>query len=329
MSGTVTVEELINGPIKRITFTWTSNASGQASGPTLNSYDGTVTAVALVPGTTTTQPDNNYDVTLTDSVGTDLLNNYGQNNSNSADHNLTQLQIGDLPAFTAGLLTLNVTGAGDANSGTVIVYIFGTTNSYCTLSQFKTRLDSEGLSANIPDDAVMEAMIEQASRVMDLLAGHVFYAYLDTKYFDMPEGRELKLNADLISATTVTNGDSSVISASDFIYINRNYKPYYAIRLKKGSGLYWTFDSDSNTEQVISIYGYWGYVDRTASDPESMKIIKATENICLAIVMNEYKKRYGANATGTATITAAGVVITPDDIPALQRKALVSLTVKD
>ena len=40
------------------------------------------------------------------------------------------------------------------------------------------------------------------------------------------------------------------------------------------------------------------------------------KSACRAIVQNEYKRRFGNDTSGSATITGAGVVITPDSIPA-------------
>jgi hypothetical protein len=37
---------------------------------------------------------------------------------------------------------------------------------------------------------------------------------------------------------------------------------------------------------------------------------------CLEIVKSAYSRRFGTNTTGTATITGAGVVITPEEVPA-------------
>lgn len=39
------------------------------------------------------------------------------------------------------------------------------------------------------------------------------------------------------------------------------------------------------------------------------------KSACRSIARSEYKRRFGENTTGTATITGAGVVITPDSIP--------------
>ncbi len=322
----VTIEELISGPIKRITFTWTSETDGTGATTTLNSYAGTVTAAMFTPGSGADQPTDLYDVTLKTAGNVDVLNGNGANLSNAADVNLTAAQIAALSSFTSSLLTLAISNSGSANTGVITVYIYGTTNEYCTLNQVKNRLNQESVSTSTIDDSVITDMIEQASRIMDTLCGgRWFYKYSATRYYDLPEDRQLDLGEELISVTTLTNGDATVITTSDYILIDRNNPPYYAIRLKETSSVVWQLDSSGNSEQVITLAGYWGYVDRTATDPKSMAVIKATEDICIAIVMNAYKKRYGENATGTATITAAGVVITPDDVPALERRALAGL----
>jgi hypothetical protein len=64
---------------------------------------------------------------------------------------------------------------------------------------------------------------------------------------------------------------------------------------------------------VVYVAGSWGYVDRSATDPESAAVITNSKSAVLALALALYKKRYGAGADGAATITGAGVVITPRD----------------
>jgi len=43
---------------------------------------------------------------------------------------------------------------------------------------------------------------------------------------------------------------------------------------------------------------------------------RPVKTACRSIVMNEYKRRFGENTSASATVTGAGVVLTPDSIPA-------------
>lgn len=170
-------------------------------------------------------------------------------------------------------------------------------------------------------------MITDMSRDIDLLCGgRTFYSRTETQYFNKPctGDRQLDMIDDLLAVTTLTNGNGDVIAAADYLLMDKGKPPYYAIRLTQSTQVYWQGDDDGNTEQIITIAGTWGYVNRSDTDARSARVIRATHDLVIAMVMNEYHKRYGDSPGGVATVTDAGVVITPDDIPALKRKVLQS-----
>jgi hypothetical protein len=76
---------------------------------------------------------------------------------------------------------------------------------------------------------------------------------------------------------------------------------------------------DSTTYTTLTIARGENGSTAAAHDDSSTVYIWQThppaKTACRAIVQNEYKKRHGANTEGAATITGAGVVITPDSIP--------------
>ncbi len=183
------------------------------------------------------------------------------------------------------------------------------TNGYATLAQAK---DHKRISStDATDDGVIEGMVEDASRLIDAICNRWFYTYTQTRTFDVPSSRELRLDADLLAITTLTNGNGDVIAAADYNLIPKNSPPYYAVRLKELSTTAWRFSSTYGAELVITIAGSWGFVDRTAIDPVSVRAINATKRACLDIAAMWYEERFGQNTGGVATITGAGVVITP------------------
>lgn len=308
------ITEIVTGSIKRITFAWTSSAGGSASGTTTAQYTGEVIYAAFVPGTGADQPDNLYDVTLTTSGAVDVLGGTGANLSNAST--VYKDDTDGLTSVSASTLTLSVSNAGAANTGQVVVFVVGTWNAYCSLEQIKNRLAPLGMETNITDDAVIDDMIEQASRAIDLFCGgRTFYARTETRYYDRPMDRQLDLDDDLLSVTTLTNGDGDAIAAADYLLYPRNLPPYFSIQLKQSSDEIWEQDDDGNDEQVISVAGTWGMVDRTATDARSARLIRCSEAACIEAVLDANKKRYGVNTTGTAVVTASGVVITPEGLP--------------
>jgi hypothetical protein len=71
----------------------------------------------------------------------------------------------------------------------------------------------------------------------------------------------LRLDDDLLEAVTVTNGDGSVLDASDFVYEPPNMTPRHGIRLQPSAGKIWLPASNGNTRQVIQVLGWWGWHD--------------------------------------------------------------------
>lgn len=181
------------------------------------------------------------------------------------------------------------------------------TNGYITLAEFKLWADPPGtvFDANANDDSIIEKLIEAASRRIDLMSGRRFYASTETHYFDIPSGRELRLRDDLLSVTTFLNGDGTTISSSDYALVDYNITPYYAIRLTEYSSVNWQLSATSGTEKALSIAGSWGYSTTAPLD---------IQEACFEIAKNAYNRRTG-QGDQVARITAAGVVLSPADIP--------------
>jgi len=177
------------------------------------------------------------------------------------------------------------------------------TNGYATLAEFKSYAKISSTDAD--DDTVLEDLIETASRFIDRKTIRTFYARTETRSFNVPRGRTLKTDDDLISITTLTNGDATVLTTSDYILEPANETPKYAITLKQSSTNIWEHDSDGNTEHVITVLGSWGW---DSSVPDDIK------TACLEIAKSSNGRRKGKNVGGVARVTAMGVVITPQDI---------------
>lgn len=193
-------------------------------------------------------------------------------------------------------------------------------NSYASLDEFLAQPD---IGSDAPgDDVFIESLLERASRAIDAYCGVWFYASTQTRTYDMPKGRALQLDAPLLSVTTLTNGDGDTIAATEYNLWPYNGPHHTELKLKVGSTTIWQPNTNSETEGVIEIAGTWGYVDRTATDPESTAVILNTTAACLTIALSAYKKRYGVGVEGVAQVTGAGVVITPNGMPAEAKQLL-------
>lgn len=109
--------------MKKVTFDWTSDASGDVNGVLSAGLSGIIYRITFIPDGGGTQPSNLYDVVLNETDGFDVLNAKGANLSN-----VTSTTVG--PALTGGEMAIEdsafdlvVTNAGNAKGGKVILYI--------------------------------------------------------------------------------------------------------------------------------------------------------------------------------------------------------------
>jgi hypothetical protein len=117
MAGTVTVTESVHTPVKKIRWSWTSDASGNADLITTKPYYGQV--LALVTDPSATAPTDDYDITITDVEGYDVMQGAGANRDTAN----TETAVPAATSVAFGTLTLNVSNAGNAKSGVAILYI--------------------------------------------------------------------------------------------------------------------------------------------------------------------------------------------------------------
>lgn len=176
--------------------------------------------------------------------------------------------------------------------------------AYITLDEYKKYADIS--STDVTDDAVLTALIAAASNLIDHMTGRHFSAVTQTRYF-APNGTDtIFLDDDLLTVTSVTNGDADVLTASEYFLLPTNSSPKYAVQLRGSSGLSWQSDSAGDGEQAITIVGTWGY---SATPPDD--IMLAT----YIIAKSEASRRSGQGVEGVSTVTGAGVVIEPTSVP--------------
>ena len=180
------------------------------------------------------------------------------------------------------------------------------TSGYATLAEYKAWRTIA--SSDATDDTVIEQCIEAASRYIDNETGRTFYARTDTRYYDVPSGRTLKLDDDLLTITTLTNGTDVEIADTEYNLWPKNHPPYSEIKLKASSAVIWQTDSSGDIEAVIDVLGTWGYV---ATAPHDIR------QVCLMIAQNMDARRSGENVSSTVKVTSFGVVVTPTDIPGI------------
>lgn len=127
MAGTVAITYSRQRGIGKVVWTWTSDASGNVSGTDTESLAGEILRVVTNPGATA--PSDDYDLTITDADGVDLLVGVGANRD-TANSEQTVPIIETLVAanphgsgvFFDGPLSLAISNAGNAKQGVVTLY---------------------------------------------------------------------------------------------------------------------------------------------------------------------------------------------------------------
>lgn len=120
-AGTVTITEEAHGTIKKIALVWTSDASGDVSGTlTTLAYTGAIERLVTVPAGGGSAPTDNYDVTLLDEDGVDVLMGAGANRDTAVTEQVLRTSLG---VVANDRLALVVANAGATKGGTVYVYL--------------------------------------------------------------------------------------------------------------------------------------------------------------------------------------------------------------
>ncbi len=177
--------------------------------------------------------------------------------------------------------------------------------AYCSTAQVKAYL---GNSTSV-DDALLDAIIPRAQAGLDRYCHRTFEAASDTtRTFDADhdtDGPFLYLDEDLASITSITNGDGTTITSTQYTTEPRNRTPYCQIKLLTSSGLVWEYDSNNDPENAISVTGRWAWSVTADAD---------IEHLCIRYVGWIYKQKDSQVYDVTAT-PELGVITVPQGIP--------------
>src|SRR5688572_27634122 len=130
-------------------------------------------------------------------------------------------------------------------------------NLYATLAEYLAYSVARGQTAatSSGDDAVITDLLEAASRYIDDNTGRQFFPTVETRVYDIPKSREIRLKADLLEVTTLSNGDGTTIASTDYVLESANNTPYWKLKLRATAGAYWSPDTTNGFEQAIELTG--------------------------------------------------------------------------
>jgi hypothetical protein len=182
------------------------------------------------------------------------------------------------------------------------------TNGYATLAELKARMGVP--VSDTADDAIMEAVIEAASRMIDKYCNRVFYSTAGQVRYFTPATEVLTFTDDLQSVSAVAtdrNLDrtwSNVIPAADYELGPLNNPslgfPYTEIRMKPLAG-----ESFDLGMEMVKVTGTWGF----ASVPD------AVNEACLITAARYFKRKdapFGVAGGGEVGQSVALRAVDPD-----------------
>lgn len=119
-----------NRPIQKFSYAWTSDASGNVDQYTTSIINGTLVNIEVIPASGGSAPSANWDLVIKDGGGFDILSGGGANLSAAAatrlkPHFVQTVSAVDYP-FEVSVyeaLQVLVTNAGNAKSGTIVIYV--------------------------------------------------------------------------------------------------------------------------------------------------------------------------------------------------------------
>lgn len=136
--------------------------------------------------------------------------------------------------------------------------------AYLTRAEYtgyiSTLIASRQSDYTTPETEMIDTLIAQAQGFIEETTGRRFEAATQTRQYDAraqnySDSRVLMLDDDLISLTTLTNGDGTVIGSTGYVLLPLNQSPKYAVRLKSPHS--WIFNDDG----LVSVAGTWGFTE--------------------------------------------------------------------
>jgi hypothetical protein len=178
--------------------------------------------------------------------------------------------------------------------------------AYCSAADVKTYLGISGAG----DDTLLGKLIERAQQAIDSYTQRTFEASADTeRTFDTErdvDGPTLWLDEDLCSIATITNGDGTEVTSSEYTTEPRNRTPYYAIRLLSSANIIWETDTTNyDHEDSITVEGKWAYSTSAPAD-----IVHA----CIRLASYYYRQK-DAQVFDTTVTPELGIITVPQGMP--------------
>lgn len=182
--------------------------------------------------------------------------------------------------------------------------------AYLTVTELKSYINelTGGVQTSFTgaEDAVLQTFIDEAVAEVERSTRRTFEAANGTRTYTPEDVTDdtLYLDADLMSVTTLKNGDGSTISAGSYTLQPENWMPKTKIKLKATATWQWA------TDGRIEVTGLWGF--STIPPADVKRIVKR-------LAWFYWMKR---TATGETSVAGDNVAVIPAEHPADIQRAL-------
>lgn len=149
----------------------------------------------------------------------------------------------------------------------------------CSLDNVKQQLNiGQHGTLNTFDDDLLTRYVYEASSAVEAHCGRRFADVTNgigtlTRKFDYASpplfGRVLFVDDDLLSVTTLTNGDGNAIASTNYRLLPPNDSPKYGIELYDDSTVSWV--AGDHRQEAIQVQGSWGYATSTLTMPQDVR----------------------------------------------------------
>lgn len=167
---------------------------------------------------------------------------------------------------------------------------------------------SLGLGEQPGDDMLLARFVREAQVIVEQATGKTWEATTDTTRTlharDDVDGNVLYLRADVVSVTSIVNGDGMSVDAGDYVLTPSAGPPYRYVVLRAASAVRWTYTLAP--EEAISVTGRWASSLTAPAD-----IVAATRSIAAWL----YKRREQPLDFDRAVVSMTGQTVLPPDLP--------------
>lgn len=127
----------------------------------------------------------------------------------------------------------------------------------------------------------IDRAVDSGARAVEGLLHRVLYPRTATRYFDYPGdtyARSWRIwleRYDLISVTSVTNGDGTVVPTGNLFLEPQDGPPYDRLEINRGTVS--TFASGTTVQRAVAVTGVWGWSLDEETAGTAVEVLDATE----------------------------------------------------